>query len=191
MEVAISGKITGQFSPTQFHLLLLGSLASLGTWGYLAANVGTSRWGGNRVSTISQPGCSTSVALATGPTEEEEEEEEECSFANLCFVWLQLPLLTLPLMWWCSLQPDCGTVQSQFHRIFVSLKSKCLSLLTQHNTAVLTVWQELVDFRTDKCHLAQLINLSLADKQSTLCNVDCTAKLKYITVSKEVFMNMT
>jgi len=76
MEVTISGKITGQFSPTQFHLLLLGSLALLGTWGYLAANVGTSKqagWGG-WVSTISQPGCSTSVALAMGPTEEEEEE---------------------------------------------------------------------------------------------------------------------
>jgi len=29
------------------------------------------------VSTISLLGCSTSVALATGPTEEEEEEEEE------------------------------------------------------------------------------------------------------------------
>jgi len=28
--------------------------------------------GGDRVSTISQPGCNTSVALATGPTEEEE-----------------------------------------------------------------------------------------------------------------------
>jgi len=27
---------------------------------------------GNRMSTISQPGCSTSVALATGPTDEEE-----------------------------------------------------------------------------------------------------------------------
>jgi len=27
--------------------------------------------GGNRVSTISQPGCSISVALATGPTDEE------------------------------------------------------------------------------------------------------------------------
>jgi len=32
---------------------------------------------GNRVSTISLLGCSTSVALATGPTDEEEEEEEE------------------------------------------------------------------------------------------------------------------
>jgi len=31
--------------------------------------------GGDRVSTISLPGCSTSVALATGPTDEEEEEE--------------------------------------------------------------------------------------------------------------------
>jgi len=29
--------------------------------------------GGDRVSTISQPGCSTSMALAMGPTEEEEE----------------------------------------------------------------------------------------------------------------------
>ena len=29
--------------------------------------------GGDRVSTISLLGCSTSVALATGPTEEEEE----------------------------------------------------------------------------------------------------------------------
>ena len=76
MEVAISGKITGQFAPTQFHLLLLGSLASLWTWGYLAVNVGTSKQtGGDRVSTISLLGCSTSVALATGPTDEEEEEE--------------------------------------------------------------------------------------------------------------------
>jgi len=33
--------------------------------------------GGNRLSTISLLGCSTSVALATGPTGEEEEEEEE------------------------------------------------------------------------------------------------------------------
>jgi len=32
------------------------------------------RWG-NRVSTISLLGCSTSVSLATGPAEEEEEEE--------------------------------------------------------------------------------------------------------------------
>jgi len=30
--------------------------------------------GGDRASTISQPFCSTSVVLATGPTEEEEEE---------------------------------------------------------------------------------------------------------------------
>jgi len=31
--------------------------------------------GGDRVSTISLLGCSTDVALATGPTDEEEEEE--------------------------------------------------------------------------------------------------------------------
>jgi len=45
-------------------------------WGYLAANVGTSKQVGvgDRVSTISLLGCSTSVALATGPIDEEEEE---------------------------------------------------------------------------------------------------------------------
>jgi len=36
-------------------------------------NVQTGGREGDRVSTISQPGCSTSVALATGRTEEEEE----------------------------------------------------------------------------------------------------------------------
>ena len=75
MEVAVSGKITGYFSHIQFHLLLLGSLASLWTWWYLVANVGTSKHavGGDRVSTISILGCSTSMALAMGPTDEEEE----------------------------------------------------------------------------------------------------------------------
>jgi len=73
MEVAISGKITGQFSPTQFHLSLLGSLALLQTWRYLAANVGTSKQPGDRVITINLLGCSTSMLLAMGPTDEEEE----------------------------------------------------------------------------------------------------------------------
>jgi len=42
-------------------------------WGHLAANVRTSKQvGGDRVSTISLPGCSTYVALATGPNDEEE-----------------------------------------------------------------------------------------------------------------------
>ena len=36
---------------------------------------GNIQTGGDRVSTISLLGCSTSVALATGPTDEEEEEE--------------------------------------------------------------------------------------------------------------------
>jgi len=50
----------------------LGSLASLWTWRYLAANVLTSKQaGGDRVSTICLLGCSTSVALATCPTDEE------------------------------------------------------------------------------------------------------------------------
>ena len=39
------------------------------------ANVQTR--GGNRVSTISLVGCSTSVALTTGPTDDDDEEEEE------------------------------------------------------------------------------------------------------------------
>jgi hypothetical protein len=40
------------------------------TWGHLVANVGTSKHaGGDRVSTISLLGCSTSVALAMGPTD--------------------------------------------------------------------------------------------------------------------------
>jgi hypothetical protein len=49
------------------------SLVVGGTWGHLSANVGTSKHaGGNRVSTISLLGCSTSVALTMGPTDEEE-----------------------------------------------------------------------------------------------------------------------
>ena len=55
-----------------FTTRILGSLALLWTWGHLSANLGTSKQsgGGDRVSTISL-GCSTSVALATGPTDEE------------------------------------------------------------------------------------------------------------------------
>jgi hypothetical protein len=37
------GKITGYSSRPHFHLLLLGALALLGTWGHLAAKVGTSK----------------------------------------------------------------------------------------------------------------------------------------------------
>jgi len=33
--------------------------------------------GGDRVSTISLLGCSTSVALATGPTDEEEQQQQQ------------------------------------------------------------------------------------------------------------------
>jgi len=46
---------------------------SLWTWGYLAANVEMSKQaGGDKVSTISLLGCSTSVALAMGLTDTEE-----------------------------------------------------------------------------------------------------------------------
>jgi len=43
--------------------------------------------GGNRVSTISLLGCSTSVALTTGPTDEEEEE----------VIYLSVASFTVPL----------------------------------------------------------------------------------------------
>ena len=42
------GKITGQLSRPQFHLSLLGSLASLLTYRHLAAKVGTSKGGGKQ-----------------------------------------------------------------------------------------------------------------------------------------------
>jgi hypothetical protein len=42
------GKITRQLSRPQFHLSLLGSLASLRTYRYLAAKVGTSKGGGKQ-----------------------------------------------------------------------------------------------------------------------------------------------
>ena len=42
------GKITGQISRPQLDLSLLGSLASLRTYRYLAAKVGTSKGGGKQ-----------------------------------------------------------------------------------------------------------------------------------------------
>ena len=42
------GKITGHISRPQFHLSLLGSLASLRTYRHVAAKVGTSRGGGKQ-----------------------------------------------------------------------------------------------------------------------------------------------
>ena len=47
----------------------------VGVPGGKRGNVQTCAGGGNRVNTISLLGCSTSVALAMGPTDEEEEEE--------------------------------------------------------------------------------------------------------------------
>ena len=42
------GKITGHLSRPQFHISLLGSLASLRTYRHLAAKVGTSKGGGKQ-----------------------------------------------------------------------------------------------------------------------------------------------
>ena len=54
------GKITGKISRPQFHLSLLGSLASLRTYRHLAAKVGTSKGGGNKGKLLPRtcPGCS-------------------------------------------------------------------------------------------------------------------------------------
>ena len=48
------GKITGHIIRPQFHLSLLGSLASLWTYRHLAAKVGTSKGGGKQWQTIPQ-----------------------------------------------------------------------------------------------------------------------------------------
>ena len=48
------GKITGKISRPQFHLSLLGSLASLRTYRHLAAKVGTSKGGGKQWQTTPQ-----------------------------------------------------------------------------------------------------------------------------------------
>jgi len=42
--------------------------------------------GGDRVSTISLLGCSTSVALATGPTDDEQEEGHNGNIYNFCLI---------------------------------------------------------------------------------------------------------
>ena len=48
------GKITGHFSRPQFHLSLLGSVASLRTYRHLAAKVGTSKGGGKAMANYPQ-----------------------------------------------------------------------------------------------------------------------------------------
>ena len=68
---------SGTLSLTKFHLSLLGSLASLQAWRHLAAKVGTTKTEGGIGSYNKPQGCSTSVALATGPNDEEEEEEKK------------------------------------------------------------------------------------------------------------------
>ena len=78
MEVAILGKITGQFSPTPFAARISRVVGDVGVPGGEHGNVQTG--GGDRVRTIRQLGCSTSVALATVPTDKEEEGRGYLSF---------------------------------------------------------------------------------------------------------------
>ena len=74
------GKITGQHSRPQFHLSLLGSLASYGRggtwwqkWEHL--KITGAGGGGGQVSHNKATGCGESGAFAPGPDDEEEEEE--------------------------------------------------------------------------------------------------------------------
>ena len=66
----------------------------MGVPGGERGNVQTGR--GDRVSTINQPGCSTSVALATGPTEEEEERECDQKFGCVGGVFMMKLAVQLP-----------------------------------------------------------------------------------------------
>ena len=61
--------------PQNFHLSLLGSLASCRTWRHLTAKVGTFRTTQGEYNKPS--GCSASGAYVPGPDYEEEEEVEE------------------------------------------------------------------------------------------------------------------
>jgi hypothetical protein len=68
------GRIIGQHSRPQFHLLLLGSRV-IWTWRHLAAEVGTPKLG-DGVSGLHNKliGCGVSGAYAPGPVEKEEED---------------------------------------------------------------------------------------------------------------------
>ena len=70
-------KIISQHSRPQFHLSLLGSLASYGRGRRLAAEMGTSKitGGGGNGRTINLY-CGASGSYAPGPDDDEEEEEE-------------------------------------------------------------------------------------------------------------------
>ena len=63
------GKITGHISRPQFHLSLLGSLASLRTYRHLAAKMGTSKGGGKQWKTtpknLSRMQCARAIPVTT------------------------------------------------------------------------------------------------------------------------------
>ena len=79
------GKITGEHSGSQFHLLLLGSLASYGrggTWRRKWERLKITGGGGQGLH--NRPiSCSVSGAYALGP--DDEEEEEEINRSNSCY----------------------------------------------------------------------------------------------------------
>jgi hypothetical protein len=68
------GKITGQHSCPQFHLSLLGSLASYGRGGTRRRKWESLKITGGQGSHYKPIGCGASGAHAPGPDDEEEEE---------------------------------------------------------------------------------------------------------------------
>jgi len=67
------GKITGQHSHPQFHLSLLGSLASYGRGGTWRRKWECLKITGRQGSYNKRIGCGASGAYALGPDDEEEE----------------------------------------------------------------------------------------------------------------------
>jgi len=75
MKSQFQAKLPANSRP-QFHISRV--VGNVGVPGGERGNIQTG--GGDRVSTISQPGYSTSVALATGPTDKEEEVDLHAAF---------------------------------------------------------------------------------------------------------------
>ena len=69
------GKITGQHSHPQFHLSLLGSLASYGRGGTWRRKWERLKIKGGQGSHNKPIGCGVSGAYAPGPDDEEDDEE--------------------------------------------------------------------------------------------------------------------
>ena len=100
MEVNTLDIITGQFSPTKFHLSLLGSLASCGRGDTCQRKLECPKLGGGRDSGLhNKPaGCGACETYASGPGGEEEEEMHMYSWVFVLFTkcLLYVSVFTVP-----------------------------------------------------------------------------------------------